>query len=268
MQSAPARGRRVLAVVAAVLVLAAAAAILPAPTKASTEASMESSLLYWMNRDRTARGLAPLRIDTRLVGLSGERAGWMAASGLLTHNSVDGSACNAMTTRSIYWYRCGEDIGFTTATWGTASAKFIYNLWRHSPAHWALMMSSRYNYVGIGVARRSNGATYASIVFLEGPDRTRPIARMRTRSVSGTTVRFTWSATDSRLQTHTAGIRNYNVQLRVDNGPWTQIRSATTRTSVSLLHRARGHWYTVRVQARDRRGNLSAWSHDLRAKVP
>jgi uncharacterized protein YkwD len=268
MQSAPARGRRRLAVVAAVLVLAAVTATLPAPAQASTETSMEGALLSWMNRDRLAHGLRPLRLDGRLVLLSGERAGWMASRNLLTHDSVDGSACSAMTTRSIGWYRCGEDIGFTTATWGTTAARYIYRLWRTSAPHWALMMSSHYNYVGIGVARRSNGATYASIVFLEGTDRTRPLARMRTRSVTGRTIRYTWSATDPRLQTHTAGIRDYNVQLRVDNGAYVQIRTATTSTSLSLLHRARGHWYTIRVQARDRRGNLSAWSHGLRAWVP
>jgi uncharacterized protein YkwD len=268
MQSAPARGRRILAVVAAVLVLTSATATQPAPAKASVETSMESSLLSWMNRDRKAHGLRALRPDSRLTGLSGERASWMASRGTLTHSSVGGSACDAMTARSISWYRCGEDIGFTTATWGTASAKFLYTLWRHSAAHWALMMSTHYNYVGIGVARRSNGSTYASIVFLEGPDRTRPIAKMRTRKVSGRTISYTWSATDTRLQTHTAGIKNYNVELRVDNGPYVQIRTATTRTSLSLLHRARHHWYTIRVQARDRRGNLSAWSHGLRAWVP
>jgi hypothetical protein len=130
------------------------------------------------------------------------------------------------------------------------------------------MMSPYYNYVGIGVARRSNGMTYASIVFLEGPDRTPPVARMASRSVSGTTVRFSWTATDPRLQTHTAGLRDYNVQLRVDNGTWVQIRTATTRTWLSLANRARGHWYEMRVQARDRRYNLSAWSTDLRAWVP
>ena len=191
----------------------------------------------------------------------------MAAKGQLTHDSVDGSACAAMTKRSIYWYRCGEDIGWTTG-WGTTTAKYIYKLWRHSPGHWALMMSSHFNYIGIGVARRSNGTTYASIVFLEGPDRTGPIARMKTRTVSGRNIRFTWSATDPRLQTHTAGVKNYNVELRVDDGAYVQIRTATTKTSLSLLHRQRGHWYTVRVQARDRRGNLSAWSHGLRAWVP
>lgn len=241
---------------------------LPAPTRAAVDGSMESSIRSWINRDRSTRGLRALRVDTRLDALSGERASWMAAKGKLTHEGLDGSACDAMTKRAIYWYRCGEDIGFTTATWGAKSAAFLYKLWRHSPAHWALLMSSKFNYIGVGVARRSNGSTYAAILFIEGPDRTRPHARMRTRTVTGTSIKFTWSATDTRLQTHTAGIRDYNVEVRVDNGAYVRIRTATRKTSLSLLHRARGHWYSVRVQARDKRGNLSAWSRGLRAWVP
>jgi uncharacterized protein YkwD len=268
MQSAPARVRRGLAVVAAVLALTAASVSLPATAGATTPSSMESALRLWINNDRAAHGLRGLRIDSRLNLLADQRAGWMATKGLLSHQSVDGDACQAMTKRAIGWYRCGEDIGFTTATWGTQSARFIYNLWKHSPPHWALLLSSRYNYLGVGFARRSNGTTYASLVFLEGPDRTRPIAHMRTKSVSGTTVRFSWSASDPLLQTHTAGIRNYTVQLRVDSGPYVTIRTNTTSRSLRLLHRAHGHNYTVRVQARDRRGNLSAWSSGLRARVP
>ena len=141
MQSAPpARVPRVFAVFAAVLVLTAISVSLPAPTRAAVDSSMESSIRYWINRDRAARGLRALRLDYRLESLSGDRAVWMASKGLLTHDGLDGSACNGMTLRAIVWYRCGEDIGWTNATWGSASAKFIYNLWRHSPSHWALMM--------------------------------------------------------------------------------------------------------------------------------
>jgi uncharacterized protein YkwD len=269
MQSAPAaRVRRGFAAFAAVLVLTSLSIGLPAPARAAVDTSMESKIRSWINRDRAARGLRALRVDMRLDTLSGDRAVWMASKVSLTHNSVDGSACNAMTTRSIYWYQCGEDIGMTTASWGTASAKFIYNLWRHSPAHWALMMSSRFNYFGVGVARSSKGWTYSSIVFLEGPDKTRPIAHMRTKTVSGTNIKWTWSAVDTKLQTHTAGIKDYNVEVRTDSGAYAQIRTNTIKTSLSLLHQARGHWYTVRVQARDKRGNLSAWSSGLRAWVP
>jgi uncharacterized protein YkwD len=255
-------------VLAAVLVLVAGSVSGPAPTRAAVDTSMETSIRTWINRDRAARGLRALRVDTRLDALSGARASWMATTGQLTHNSLDGDPCSAMTKRSIYWYRCGEDIGSTSATWGPASAAYLYGLWRRSPGHWALMMSSSFNYIGVGVARRSNGSTYATILFLEGPDRTRPIARMRTRTRSGTSLRFTWTGTDVRLQTHTAGIRDYNVELRVDNGAYVRVRTATTWTSLSLLHRARGHWYSVRVQARDRRGNLSGWSSGMRAWVP
>lgn len=268
MQSAPARLPRGLALVAAVLVLVAGSVSGPAPARAAVDSSMEASIRTWINRDRAARGLRALRVDNRLDALSGARAGWMASTGQLTHNGLDGSPCNAMTKRSIYWYRCGEDIGSTSASWGSQSAAYLYGLWRNSPGHWALMMSSRFNYIGVGVARHANGSTYATILFLEGPDRTRPMARMRTRARTGTTLRFSWSGTDPRLQTHTAGIRDYNVELRIDNGAYVRIRTATTRTSLSLLHRAHGHSYTVRVQARDRRGNLSAWSRGLRAWVP
>jgi uncharacterized protein YkwD len=267
MQSAPARGRRRLAVVVAALALAAFAVTLPAPARASVETSLEASLKGWLNHDRATHGLRALRTDARLQDLAGARASWMASNGLLTHNSVDGSACSAMTSRSIYWYACGEDIGWATG-WSTTTAKYIYTLWRHSPGHWALMMSSHYNYVGIGVARRSNGTTYASLVFLEGPDRTPPIARMKSKTVSGRNVTFTWSGSDPHLQTHTAGLKSYNIEYRVDGGAYVQIRTGTTKTSIHLLNRPRGHWYTIRVQARDRRGNLSAWSHGLRAWVP
>ena len=91
---------------------------------------------------------------------------------------------------------------------------------------------------------------------------------MRTHTRSGTTVHFTWSGADTRLQTHTAGLQNFNV----DSGSTTDRTSRSGRarraTSLTLYHRAHGHWYTVRVQSRDRRGNLSVWSHGVRVWVP
>lgn len=264
------RARRAGLVALAAILLATVATIgTPAPASASTETSMEHSLRTWINRDRADRGLRPLRLDLRLVALAGERASWMAAHGKLTHDSVDGTICDALTARSIRWYSCGEDVGYTSYPWGSKAAASLYSMWKHSPAHWALLMSSRFNYLGIGVAYRSATATtYASIVFLEGPDRTAPWARMRTKSVSGTTIRFTWSGADRLLQTHTAGLRDFNVQYRVDSGAWRQIRTATTATSIALSSRQRGHYYTIRVQARDRRANLSSWSAGLRVWVP
>lgn len=260
--------RTLVAAFAAVLLVTVAGVGAPVPARASNEPPMTSSLLTWINRDRAVRGLLPLRVDTRLQALAGERASWMAARGRLSHDTVDGTISEAFTARSIAWYLAGEDVGYTTYAWGSRAAASLYSMWQQSPGHWELLMSPRFNYLGIGVAYNSAAkATYASIAFLEGPDRTRPGARMGTRSVSGTTIRFTWSGADPLLQTHTAGLRDFNVEYRVDNGPWVRIRTATTATSIALTGRRHGHWYAIRVQDRDRRANLSGWTSGLRIWV-
>ena len=41
------------------------------------------------------------------------------------------------------------------------------------------------------------------------------------RPRSGTTVTWTWSGADTALQTHTAGLKNFDVQYRVGSGTWT-----------------------------------------------
>ena len=42
----------------------------------------------------------------------------------------------------------------------------------------------------------------------------------------------------------------------------------TTSRSLTLGSRPRGHWYSFRVQAADRRGNLSKWTSATRIWVP
>ena len=192
----------------------------------------------------------------------------MASKGQLTHNGLDGSACSAMSKRSIYWYRCGEDIGWTNANWGLASAKYIYNLWRHSPTHWALMMSSKFNYVGIGVAEATDGSTWISVIATQSPDHTPPVAANVSLRRSGTTLTFRWRGADPLLQTNTAGLRSFDVQMRRDRGAWLTLRNDTTSTSMVLRNRRRGHWFSFRVQAADRRGTLSPWTSAIRIWVP
>jgi len=247
----------------------------PAPARASstpTAASVELTLLTWLNRDRVALGLRPLRRDVVVAGLARERATRLAGIGILAHQYAGGDLGSALAGRGVEWYRWGENIGTSTASWGVRAASMIYALWRASPEHWAAMTSETLNYVGIGVAYRSgNGATYASIVFTESPDRTAPWARMTSAraltSATGTAASFTWRGADPVLQSHTAGLRTFDVQYRVDAGPWRTIRSATTATALTLPRRPPGHSYWLRVRARDGRGNLSAWSRPLRVVV-
>ncbi len=230
---------------------------------------MEVLLRIWTNRDRASLGLGPLRLDVRIETLAGERAAWMADRGVMTHTSAAGTLCDALAIRAIKWFSCGEAIGYTTDAWGPQAAASLYSMWRNSPEHWALLMSSSYNYVGFGVAYDSGSrTTYSSIAFLEGPDRTPPVSRMSSKSVSGRTAQFAWTGSDPLLQTHTAGLQGFAVQYRVDGGAWKQIRTATTATSIALSSRRHGHYYSIRVQARDRQGNLSAWTSGSRVWIP
>jgi hypothetical protein len=209
-----------------------------------------------------------LRFDSRLWDLAGDRAARMASTGIMSH-SVAGSLSASLSARGIQRYSSGEDIGYSTAARGLASTNELFNLWRASSSHWALMMSSRYNYVGVGLAFRSRtGQTFGSIVFVEARDHTRPVASIA--SVVHTTdyIRWTWTGRDFVLQTHTAGVATYRVQIRVDGGAWRTVVSATRATARTMRDLARGHRYSLRVRATDKAGNVGAWTAESRVWLP
>jgi uncharacterized protein YkwD len=233
----------------------------PAPVAASTESSMAGTILTRINRDRAARGLIGLRTDTRLVGLAVHRAQWMASTGDMSHNSYGGAVFDAVAMVGVHAYSSAEAVGATNAPFGTDAANYLYSMWQGSPEHWEFMMSGTFNYIGIGIAYQgSTASSYASLVFAEAPDSSRPVVKLTGYGRSGSSVFWTWSGYDGRLQSHTAGLRDFDVQYRVDGGPWKTLLSHTTSTQVILRNRAPGHAYAVRVRDRDRRNNLSAWS--------
>jgi uncharacterized protein YkwD len=238
----------------------------PGPVAAGTAETMEGTILSLVNAERSKRGLVPLRSHWKLVDLAGDRAAYMASIGALQHISCLSCTLNS---RGIQWYGASEVIAWTSYPWGSQAANNIFNAWRNSPSHWSLLMSSRSNYIGIGVAYRSSSArTYASAVMTESKDQSKPWARMSSGSRSGTTVSWSWTGADKLLQTHTAGLKNFDVQYRVGTGSWVTIRSGTTARSLSLSSRAHGHWYGLRVRARDNVGYLSSYSAELRVWVP
>ena len=184
----------------------------------------------------------------------------MASRADLTHTSWEGSPCNLYNVMRIAWYQCGEAIADTTAAPGPTGAAALYALWKGSPEHYALITSTTFNYVGIGVTyRAANRTTYASILFLEGPDRTMPIASFTNVSLTGRSIHWGWTAYDPIIQSHLAGVKNYDVELRVNNGVWRILRSASTGVSCSMPNEAKGSSWTLRVRARDNAGNVSRW---------
>jgi hypothetical protein len=238
----------------------------PAPAAASTTTTMQSELLGWINGERASRHLAPLRLLTSLSSYSTERATKMASTGVMAHPSCLG--CE-LTSHGIQYYSAGEDIAWTSYPWGDQAAQSIFNGWKGSSGHWAILMSATYNYIGLGVAYRSaNATTFASADLTESKDQTSPWARVSTGTRSGSTVSWTWTGNDVLLQTHTAGLKNFDVEYRVGSGSWSLIRSGTTARSLSIGGRAGGHYYGLRVRARDNAGHLSSYSAELRIWVP
>jgi uncharacterized protein YkwD len=236
--------------------------------KAGTAETMESQLLTSINSSRTARGLRPLYRHWQLIDLSGDRALSMATYNTLNH-TIGGCLSCQLASRSIQHYSDGEVIGKTTYPWGSQAAASLFNAWKGSSLHWSLLMSTTYNYIGIGVAYNGTyKATYASIVMTEAIDQSRPWSRMASAKASGTTAAWTWSGADTALQTHTSGLRSFDVQYRMDSAAFSTVRSGTTATSLSLASRPRGHWYGVRVLSRDNRGYVSLWTAELRVWIP
>ncbi|HYC06380.1 MAG TPA: CAP domain-containing protein [Candidatus Binatia bacterium] len=232
------------------------------------QSTVELYIRQMINGDRAARGLRPLVIDGRLQDIARSRAGTLADLGVLSHSAA-GNMDSELASAGVQWYAWGEDLGWSSSTWGYSAAKALYTMWKGSPDHWALLMSPGYNYYGVGVGYSWSGRdTYASIIISDSRDHTSPTREVKTASRSGSTVHFVWSGADVPLQLHTAGLRSFDVEYRVDAGDWRVIRSGTTTTSVSIANRPGGHVYWVRVRARDKAGNISAWSVARGVTVP
>ena len=236
---------------------------------AATSSSMADRMLDSLNRDRESRGLVKLREWGSLATIAEGRASNMASSNALSHDAAGGDLGAEYTRHGIPWYGFGEIIGVSNADWGSAAADHIYSMWKASAPHAAIMFSRGYNYIGIGYAyRASNGTTWASVVFADSKDHTAPTAEKNGKGVSGRTVMFHWTGHDRKLQTRMAGLANFDVEVRVDHGDWRTALNNTTRTSLTLRDRSRGHWYGFRVRAADQRGNLSEWTNEGRVWVP
>lgn len=263
----PHRGRRLSVVLTAVFLATLSASILPGSAQASAETDAESHIIDLINHDRTARGLVPLRRINDLTAIAGSRASKMASANSLSH-TVGGDLGKQIDAR-IDWYRYGEAIAYTTAAWADTAARTLYRMWMNSDSHRALLMSSRFNYVGVGLALRSSDSrTYGTVVLTESPDMNGARSWFTGSKVSGDDITWSWTGTDVPLQTHTAGMRDYDVQYRVGSGSWQTTRNDSTGTSISLHNLSSGVGYGVRVRATDRRGNAGAWTAERRVTLP
>jgi uncharacterized protein YkwD len=259
----PASPRRFLPLLfAAALLLPAAAPV--AAGEDTAVATAEAAALAYANKERTARGLVPLRLDSRLQEIAHGRAVTMASEDELSHDQADGNnVFDLLSEAAITRYRAGEIIAWNTSSDYVASAKGAIGQWINSSGHRAILLGRDYNYVAFGFAVSPNsGRRYWAGVFIKGPDRSGAWSKLyaplkESYSSTRTKVKFRWTGDDTRLQVLTSGLRYYQIQRRLAGGDWVSY-GATKATSLTTSW-ARGYTYEFRVRAVDWAGNWGGW---------
>jgi len=225
----------------------------------------ETQLLAKLNADRAAIGLIALRPDPRLGEIARSRSTDMATRNYFSHQQPDGrSVFDILTGTSVTWYGAAETIAWNPLPLVGESALAAEEQWMGSPPHREILLGARSNYIGVGSAVDATGRTYWTAVLIEGPDRTPPWSRLASVARIGTAsgsvlVKVVWRGADIALVSNTSGLRDFQVQRRVDGGSWVTVRSATTATSLTTTL-SRGHRWEFRVRARDRAAWLSGWT--------
>lgn len=224
----------------------------------------ETAMVAALNHDRTVAGLVPVRVDARLMAIARARSNDMVANNYFAHVQPDGrNVFDIYTEQHITWYNGGEIIAYNAFPMDMTVAAADYQ-WQHSPTHNAILMSTSYNYVGVGLAVDALGRKFWTADYLRGPDRTAARATAYTpKVVAGPTAstryaKLSWTGSDVRLQAYTSGLRSYSVQRRVDRGTWTNVLVGTTAHTVTVKM-SLGHLYEFRFVARDRAGNHGTW---------
>jgi uncharacterized protein YkwD len=255
----------------ALLVVLAASLVGPAFVSAAGTVSLatltaqEAKVVSLLNADRTALGLVPVRVDSRLMAIARARSADMIAKHYFSHTLPDGrNVFDILTASNLTWFSAGEIIAWNNYPMDV-TASTANRQWMNSPGHKAVVVSTGFNYVGVGLAvDAATGKKMWTAVFMKGPDRTGARVALGAPTISSgptTTTRkvnLAWSGADVRLQVLTAGLHHYLLQRRLDGGEWTTVTGTTGRALTVVA--SKGHYYEYRIAAYDRAGNRGAWS--------
>ncbi len=221
----------------------------------------ETRVLDLINVERDKVGLRAIRNDARIRKVAQARSRDMVERDYFDHQDPDGRwPWDHLNSADIEWYSAGEIIALNMTSPISAAASTAIDQWMNSPGHKAQILSDGHNYAGVGVAMEG-GRSIWTVVFIQGPDRTDPVAQLLSASSAAGTghIRLTWTGHDRLLATRTAGLRSFDLARRTPGGTWRTIKSGTTTTTLTLRSSA-GRRYQFRVRSRDSVGNVGDWS--------
>lgn len=135
----------------------------PAPTPAPSPAPAEQQALALLNADRTAYGLAPLRVNAKLTSLAQYYAQDMINRNFFSHNNPEGQTpFDRMKAWGIRFGYAGENLAINSSV-AAAEKAFI-----NSSGHRANILNPKYTQVGIGVRQNQKGQVYVVQEFTDG----------------------------------------------------------------------------------------------------
>ena len=142
--------------------------LLPA---AGNLAVIRAAVLCLHNKERTQRGLVPLKENAKLRKAAKGHSENMVTQGFFDHTAPDGSDMVDRILGTGYAAGQGWSLGENIA-WGTgtlATAREIHAAWMKSPGHKANILRRQFREIGIGIAVGApvdagglDGATYTA----------------------------------------------------------------------------------------------------------
>lgn len=129
----------------------------------ASEAAPEQELLKLTNAERIKVGISPLTLDSALCSAARFKSNDMATHGYFYHDSPTyGKAESVLGIFGISHKSFGENIAK-----GQKNVEEVMAAWLSSPDHKATILNPRYNKIGLGCARNSNGVVYWAQEFVE-----------------------------------------------------------------------------------------------------
>ena len=226
-------------------------------------------MIRLINQDRAAHGLVAYRSYSILNTIAGSRSYSMATRHYFGHRQPDGrTAFDMIDASGIRWYAAAEDIAWNNDSDAMGSAAMADDQWMASSPHRAAILSTSYNYVGVGLAvDSSNGHRIWTALFVKAPDHTGAWAAfnaqvgadgLTTESTGPRNVTVSWRGSDVRLTTLTAGFDHFQLRIKKDSNAWAWLAHSTTNNTRTITAWP-GHVYRYSVRSCDRRDNCGAW---------
>jgi uncharacterized protein YkwD len=132
--------------------------------------SAKTTALCLINAERSAHGVKPLRLDSKLRKAAIRHSRDMVAKRYFAHESRNGARFSSRIARTGWMSGRGRWAVGENLAWGSgtqATPRSIVAAWMHSAGHRRNMLSPRFRVIGIGIVGgapvgSNGGATYTT----------------------------------------------------------------------------------------------------------